>query len=78
MICVKVKLQNLTCNLAGTRLKAKPVSGRVPFQPTPIKLPNAHDPGIPQMHRRPPGAVAESPSLAHTTAHETRPRGPDA
>ena len=36
MICVKVKLQNLTRNLAGTWLKAKTVCGWVPFQLMPI------------------------------------------
>ena len=36
MSCVKVKFQDLTCNLAGTRPKAKPVFGRVPFDITPI------------------------------------------
>ena len=31
-----VKYQNLTCNLAGTRLKADPVFGRVPLGHNPI------------------------------------------
>ena len=35
MSCVKVKFQDLTCNLAGTRPKARPVFGRVPFDITP-------------------------------------------
>ena len=36
MLYVKVKFQNLTCNLAGTWLKANTVRGRVPFQLMPI------------------------------------------
>jgi len=36
MLCVKVKFQNLTCNLAETWLKANTVRGRVPLDITPI------------------------------------------
>ena len=44
------------------------MSGRVPFQPTPIKLPNAHDAGALKSTSRLPQDVAESPNLARTTA----------